>query len=64
MELENGATRGSLEGDATVPGSALVPSYVELRLPASALKTGENVLTIDKRTGSWHAYDALGVFAR
>jgi hypothetical protein len=23
---------------------------------------GENVLTVDKNAGSWHAYDALGVF--
>ncbi|MFG2002893.1 polysaccharide lyase family protein [Spirillospora sp. NPDC048911] len=64
VKLENGATRGSLEGDATVPGTTLKPSYVELALPASALKTGENVLTIDKTLGSWHVYDALGIFTR
>ncbi|WP_433336191.1 polysaccharide lyase family protein [Spirillospora sp. CA-294931] len=64
VKLENGGTRGSLEGDATLPGTPLKPSYVELALPKAALKTGENVLTIDKKTGSWHAYDALGVFAR
>ncbi|GAA3924842.1 hypothetical protein GCM10023085_02780 [Actinomadura viridis] len=64
VKLENGATRGSLEGDATLPGTPLKPSYVELPLPAGALKAGENVLTIDKRAGSWHVYDALGVFAR
>ncbi|MFD0688886.1 polysaccharide lyase family protein [Actinomadura fibrosa] len=64
VKLENGATRGSLEGDATVPGTLLKPSYVELALPTAALRTGENVLTIDKRLGSWHVYDALGVFAR
>jgi hypothetical protein len=64
IKLENGATRGSLEGDTTIPGTTLKPSYVELPLPATALKPGENVLTIDKKTGSWHAYDALGVFQR
>jgi hypothetical protein len=64
VTLEKGATRGSLEGDATVPGSPLRPSYVELALPKAALVAGENVLTIDKPAGSWHVYDALGVFAR
>ncbi|GAA2586499.1 polysaccharide lyase family protein [Actinomadura fulvescens] len=64
VPLERGATRGSVEGDATVPGTTLKPSYVELVLPASALKAGENVLTVDKKIGSWHVYDALGVFTR
>ncbi|MFI6515921.1 polysaccharide lyase family protein [Spirillospora sp. NPDC050679] len=64
VKLENGAMRGSLEGDATAPGNGLKPSYVELELPRAALRTGENVLTIDKKAGSWHAYDALGVFER
>jgi hypothetical protein len=64
VKLENGGTRGSLEGDATLPGTPLKPSYVELELPAAALKAGENVLTIDKQIGSWHVYDALGIFAR
>jgi Polysaccharide lyase family 4, domain III len=63
VALEKGATRGSLEGDATLPGSPLKPSYVELPLPRAALKAGENILTIDKNTGSWHVYDALGIFA-
>ena len=62
--LEKGATRGSLEGDATLPGSPLKPSYVELPLPRAALVAGGNVITIDKPSGSWHAYDALGVFER
>ncbi|KAB2349488.1 polysaccharide lyase family protein [Actinomadura rudentiformis] len=64
VQLERGASRGSLEGDATVPGTPLKPSYVELPVPASALKAGENVLTIDKKIGSWHVYDALGIFTR
>ncbi|CAM3006601.1 polysaccharide lyase family protein [Saccharomonospora xinjiangensis] len=63
VPLEKGATKGSSQGDATVPGSPLVPSMVELPLPASALRAGENVLTLHKDEGSWHAYDALGVFA-
>jgi hypothetical protein len=64
VPLERGATRGSLEGDATVPGTTLKPSYLELALPRAALVTGENVLTIDKNTGSWHVYDAIGIFRR
>ncbi|MFI0350357.1 polysaccharide lyase family protein [Actinomadura sp. 9N407] len=64
VKLENGGTRGSLEGDATLPSTPLKPSYVELALPTAALKAGENVLTIDKQIGSWHVYDALGIFAR
>ncbi|MBC6459973.1 polysaccharide lyase family protein, partial [Actinomadura sp. HBU206391] len=64
VPLERGATRGSLEGDATLPGTVLKPSYVEFALPTAALVAGENVLTIDKNTGSWHVYDAIGVFER
>lgn len=64
VTLERGATRGSLEGDATVPGSPLKPSYVELALPRDRLVPGENVLTVDKNAGSWHVYDAVGVFER
>jgi hypothetical protein len=62
VPLEKGATRGSLEGDATVPGSPLRPSIVELPLPRGVLAAGENVLTFAKPEGSWHAYDAVGVF--
>ncbi|MCP2168476.1 polysaccharide lyase family protein [Goodfellowiella coeruleoviolacea] len=62
VALEKGATKGSLQGDATAPGNPLRPSIVELTLPRAALRAGENVLTLGKATGSWHAYDALGVF--
>lgn len=62
IEFRGGATRGSLEGDATVPGTALRPSFVEVRLPADDFVRGENVITITKTEGSWHAYDAVGVF--
>jgi hypothetical protein len=64
VALEKGATRGSLEGDATLPGSPLKPSYVELPLPRGALRPGENILEIVKNTGSWHVYDALGIYVR
>jgi hypothetical protein len=51
-----------LQGDATVPGSPLRPSIVEIALPRDAFVAGENVLTFGKSEGSWHAYDAVGVF--
>lgn len=60
--LEKGATKGSTHGDATVPGSPLRPSIVEAVLPRGVLVAGQNVLTLAKPEGSWHAYDAVGVF--
>lgn len=63
LSFRGGATRGSLEGDATRAGSPLKPSYYELPLPADVFTAGENVLTLRKTSGSWIAYDALGVFA-
>jgi hypothetical protein len=60
--LEKGATKGSTQGDATVPGSPLRPSIVEVVLPRGTLVAGQNVLTLAKPEGSWHAYDAVGVF--
>ncbi|MFC4563377.1 polysaccharide lyase family protein [Nocardiopsis mangrovi] len=62
VAFERGATRGSLEGDATVPGSALRPSFVEPVLDAALFRSGQNTLDITKSDGSWHAYDAVGVF--
>lgn len=62
LRFEGGATRGSLEGDATVPGTRLRPSYLERPLPAGLLTTGENVLTMVKDEGSWIAWDAIGLF--
>jgi hypothetical protein len=63
VALEKGATKGSTQADATVPDSPLRPSLVELAIPRSALQVGSNVLMLGKPVGSWHAYDALGVFA-
>ncbi|MGP4114918.1 polysaccharide lyase family protein [Streptomyces sp. 4N509B] len=62
LTFAGGATRGSLEGDATRPGSPLRPSYYEFPLPADAFTAGENVLALRKTSGSWIAYDAVGVF--
>lgn len=64
LRFAGGGTRGSLEGDSTIPGSPLKPSYVERPLPAELFRAGENVLSLHKDDGSWIAYDAIGVFAR
>lgn len=63
LRFEGGATRGSLEGDTTVPGTRLRPSYLERPLPAGLFQPGENVVTMVKDEGSWIAWDAIGLFA-
>ena len=50
--------------DVTVPGKGAGPAYVERGLPRGLLRAGENAIDIDKRHGSWIAYDAVGVFER
>ncbi|MER8070270.1 polysaccharide lyase family protein [Streptomyces sp. NPDC094034] len=62
LTFTGGATKGSLEGDATRPGSPLKPSFYELALDAALFTAGENTLTLTKTAGSWIAYDALGLF--
>ncbi|WP_078965924.1 polysaccharide lyase family protein [Streptomyces aureocirculatus] len=64
LEFRGGATRGSVEGDAARPGTALKPSYYEFPVAAGLFRAGENVLKVRKTSGSWIAYDALGIFAR
>jgi len=64
LELPAGATRGSREGDATVPGSPLRRAFLELRVPAALLQAGQNVIELELAEGGWVAWDALGLFAR
>ena len=64
VELPKGATRGSREGDATLPGSTLVRSRHEFALPAGALTAGENVVEFTLAEGGWVAWDALGLYER
>jgi hypothetical protein len=64
LEFANGATKGSTIADSTYPGSPLKPSYIEMPLPKALFRPGANVLELFKDTGSWIAYDALGIFAR
>ena len=64
LELPVGATRGSREGDATVPGTALKRARFELPVPAALLQAGQNVIELELAEGGWVAWDALGLFAR
>lgn len=64
IDLPVGSTRGSREGDATVPGSPLLRSFHEPPLPATLLQAGANVLEFELAEGGWVAWDAVGVFAR
>ncbi|WP_129662668.1 polysaccharide lyase family protein [Phytoactinopolyspora endophytica] len=64
LVFEGGATKGSTQGDSTVPGSPLKPSYIEYPLTSGLFIAGENTLELFKDDGSWIAYDAIGVFAR
>lgn len=57
-----GGTRGSRDGDANLPATALVPSYHEFDLPADALITGDNRITLTLAEGGWLAWDAIGIF--
>lgn len=60
--LSKGGTRGSRDGDATVPGTALVPSYHEFSLPADAFVAGDNLVRFTLAEGGWVAWDAVGIF--
>ncbi|AXK46207.1 polysaccharide lyase family protein [Brachybacterium saurashtrense] len=64
LTLPQGATRGSREGDATVPGSTLRRAFFEPAVPAALLQEGENVIEFELAEGGWAAWDAVGLFAR
>lgn len=64
LELPRGATAGSKRGDASGEHHGLKPAALEIDLPAGALRTGENVVTLTLGKGGWLAWDALGLFAR
>ena len=59
-----GATRGSREGDATLPGSTLQRCFFEPAIPAALLQAGENVIEFELTEGGWVAWDAVGLYAR
>ncbi|WP_462418443.1 polysaccharide lyase family protein [Kytococcus sp. Marseille-QA3725] len=61
VDLPAGGTRGSREGDATVPGTALTPFALERTLP-DTLPAGEHTLTVRVAEGGWLAWDAAGLF--
>ena len=64
LTLPPGATRGSRDGDATVPGSTLRRTYFELAVPGTLLQEGENMIEFELAEGGWLAWDAVGLFAR
>lgn len=58
------ATTGEAHSTLAMPGAGAGPARFERTVPASALRTGENVLTLGKSQGSWVVYDAVGLFER
>lgn len=64
IQLVSGATRGSREGDATLPGTTLVRSFHEFQVPAAPFVSGTNTITFRLAEGGWVAWDAIGLYAR
>lgn len=62
--ISPGATRGSREGDATVPGSSLVRAFHEFDVPADSFVDGRNEITLTMAEGGWVAWDAVGLYRR
>lgn len=62
LELPQGGTAGSRQGDANSPGSPLEPAAFELSLPAGTLQQGSNTVELTLSEGGWVAWDALGLF--
>ena len=63
VELPQGATKGSRQGDASGDPTSLRPVAIEFSLPEFTLQEGENELVFTLREGGWLAWDALGIFA-
>ena len=64
IELPQGATQGSRQGDASGDPTPLRPAAIEFDLAEDTLKEGENQLVFTLREGGWLAWDALGIFAK
>lgn len=54
--------RGDSPAHGVVPGRGAGPAHVERRVCGTLFRPGENVLDITKDSGSWIAYDAVGIF--
>lgn len=63
VELPQGATKGSRQGNASGEPTSLRPAAIEFALPENTLLKGENELVFTLRAGGWLAWDALGIFA-
>jgi hypothetical protein len=60
--LPRGGGQGYHWGDGGPDdGNDIRPTVLDVRLPASQLKAGENALTITNAGGSWMVYDAFGI---
>ena len=64
VELPQGATQGSRQGDASGDPTSLRPVAIEFALPENTLQEGENELVFTLQEGGWLAWDALGIFAK
>ena len=64
VELPQGATKGSRQGDARREPTSLRPVAIEFDLPENTLQQGENQLVFTLLEGGWLAWDALGIFAK
>lgn len=62
LNLPQGGTAGSRQGDANQPGSPLEPVAFEVNLPAGTLQPGANTVELTLSEGGWVAWDALGLF--
>ncbi|TDV57649.1 polysaccharide lyase family protein [Actinophytocola oryzae] len=60
VTLPGGSGAGYANGSAL--DSGVSPSQFTVSLSAAHLKAGANTVTIDKTSGSWLVYDALGIY--
>ncbi|MGW6278622.1 carbohydrate binding domain-containing protein [Kribbella sp. NPDC055071] len=60
VTLPAGSGSGYANGSAL--DSGVSPSQFTVPLPAAGLKVGSNTVTIDKSSGSWLVYDAVGIY--
>ncbi|MBM7789779.1 polysaccharide lyase family protein [Tenggerimyces flavus] len=60
VALPAGGSAGHASGSAVDSGD--IPSQFTVALPAAQLVAGRNTITLDKATGSWLVYDAVGIY--
>ncbi|MET0134620.1 MAG: polysaccharide lyase family protein [Kibdelosporangium sp.] len=60
VQLPGGSGVGYSSGSAL--DSGVQPSQFTVALPAAGLTAGRNTITIEKTSGSWLVYDAVGIY--